>query len=387
VTQISLTVNGRTVQALVEPRTHLGDFLREHCRLTGTHLGCEHGVCGACTVLIAGAPARSCITYAVACDGLAIRTIEGFDDDATMADLREAFSREHALQCGFCTPGMLIAARDIAERVPDADERRIRVELSGNLCRCTGYRGIVNAVRSVVEARRQQPAAPTPKAGAAPARATPLATFVPKGAEAGPAAAAAPTTAADEPRQGWTRFEESFVILQPPSTVWNALADIPAVTACLPGATLTEYDAHTVKGKMSVKLGPISASFAGSAGIERDDAALRGAIRGAGSDRGTGSRTKGEVVYRLQPEGDGRQTRVILSVEYSLQGALAQFSRSGIAQDLGRRLVADFAANLNARLTGKSPDRQSSTQLNVGRLLRLSVRDRLRRLIGLNQSK
>ncbi len=388
-TPISLTVNGRTVQALVEPRLHLGDFLREHCRLTGTHLGCEHGVCGACTVLIAGGPARSCITYAVACDGLAIQTIEGFDDDATMADLREAFSREHALQCGFCTPGMLIAARDIAERIPDADERRIRVELSGNLCRCTGYRGIVNAVRSVVEARRQQPAVSMPKAGAAPAAplATPLATFVPKGAEASPAAAAAPTTAADEPRQGWTLFEESFVILQSPSTVWKAFEDIPAITACLPGATLTEYDAHTVKGKMSVKLGPISASFAGSAGIERDDAALRGAIRGAGSDRGTGSRTKGEVVYRLQPEGDGRQTRVILSVEYSLQGALAQFSRSGIAQDLGRRLVADFAANLNARLTGKSPDRQSSTQLNVGRLLRLSVRDRLRRLIGLNQSK
>ena len=383
-TPISLTVNGRTVQALVEPRMHLGDFLREHCRLTGTHLGCEHGVCGACTVLIDGAPARSCIIYAVACEGLAIRTIEGFDDDATMADLREAFSREHALQCGFCTPGMLIAARDIAERLPDADERRIRVELSGNLCRCTGYRGIVNAVRSVVEDRRRQPAVPMPKAGAA--LAAPLARFVPKDTEASPAALA-PTTATDEPRQGWTRFEESFVILQSPPTVWNTFEDIPAVAACLPGATLTEYDAHTVKGKMSVKLGPISASFAGSAAIERDDAALRGVIRGAGSDRGTGSRTKGEVVYRLQSEGDGRQTRVILSVEYSLQGALAQFSRAGIAQDLGRRLVADFAANLNARLTGKSPDRPSSTQLNVGRLLRLWVRDRVRRLIGLDRSK
>jgi aerobic carbon-monoxide dehydrogenase small subunit len=384
VTPLSLTVNGRTVQALVEPRMHLGDFLREHCRLTGTHLGCEHGVCGACTVLIADAPARSCIIYAVACDGLAIRTIEGFDDDATMADLREAFSREHALQCGFCTPGMLIAARDIAERLPDADERRIRVELSGNLCRCTGYRGIVNAVHSVVEDRRRQPAVSMPKVGAA--LATPLATFVPKDIEASPAAVA-PTTATDEPRQGWTRFEESFVILQSPSTVWNTFEDIPAVAACLPGATLSEYDAHTVKGKMSVKLGPISASFAGSAGIERDDPAMRGVIRGAGSDRGTGSRTKGEVVYRLQPEGDGRQTRVILSVEYSLQGALAQFSRAGIAQDLGRRLVADFAANLNARLTGKSPDRHSSTQLNVGRLLRLWIRDRLRRLIGLDRSR
>ncbi len=140
-------------------------------------------------MLIAGAPARSCITYAIACDGLAIQTIEGFDDDASMADLREAFSREHALQCGFCTPGMLIASRDIAERLPDADERRIRVELSGNLCRCTGYRGIVNAVRSVIEARRQQPAASTQKAAVAVVNA-PLPTFVPKEVEASVAVAA-----------------------------------------------------------------------------------------------------------------------------------------------------------------------------------------------------
>jgi carbon-monoxide dehydrogenase small subunit len=372
---IALTVNGRTLQALVEPRTHLADFLREHCRLTGTHLGCEHGVCGACTVLIAGAPARSCLTYAVACDGLSIATIEGFDDDPLMADLREAFSREHALQCGFCTPGMLIAARDIVQRLSNADERRIRVELSGNLCRCTGYRGIVNAVRSVVEARREQPIASEAEREAAAI--TPLAAFVPKsdGMAAPVALAATPA----ESRQGWTRFEEVFVIRKPPATVWNTFADIPAVAACLPGATLTEYDAHGVKGSMSVKLGPIRASFAGSAVIERDDTALRGVIRGAGRDRGTGSATKGEVTYRLEPEDDGRQTRVLLSVEYSLQGALAQFSRSGIAQDLGRRLVADFASNLNGRLTGEPPDQQSSAPLNIGRFMRLWLADRIRR--------
>jgi aerobic carbon-monoxide dehydrogenase small subunit len=135
-----------------------------------------------------------------------------------------------------------------------------------------------------------------------------------------------------------------------------------------------------VKGKMSVKLGPISAGFAGSAVIERDDAAHRGVIRGAGSDRGTGSRTKGEVTYRLEPERDGQQTRVVLSVDYSLQGALAQFSRSGIAQDLARRLVADFAANLNARLTGEPLDQRSSAQFNIGRFVRLWLGDRLRRL-------
>jgi aerobic carbon-monoxide dehydrogenase small subunit len=327
--------------------------------------------------LIAGAPARSCLTYAVACDGLAIHTIEGFDNDAIMADLREAFSREHALQCGFCTPGMLIAARDIVQRLPDADERRIRVELSGNLCRCTGYRGIVNAVRSVVEARREQPVAP--EAGAATA-AVPLVAFVPKSDDmAAPAALAA---ASAESRQGWTRFEEAFVIRQPPPAVWAAFADVPAVAACLPGTTVDEHDAEAVKGKMSVKLGPIWASFAGSAVIERDDAALVGVIRGAGRDRGTGSRTKGEVTYRLEPQHDGRQTRVLLSVEYSLQGALAQFARSGIARDLARRLVADFAANLNGRLAGEPLDKQSSVPINIGRLLRLWLADRVRRLLN-----
>ena len=104
---ISLTVNGEKVQAQAEPRTHLGDFLREDQRLTGTHLGCEHGVCGACTVLIDGAPARSCIAYAVACEGREVRTIEGFGEDPVMGQLRAAFNREHALQCGFCTPGKI----------------------------------------------------------------------------------------------------------------------------------------------------------------------------------------------------------------------------------------------------------------------------------------
>ncbi len=151
---ISLRVNGKPISAEVEPRLHLADFLRETLLLTGTHLGCEHGVCGACTLLVDGRPVRSCITYAVACDGAEVRTIEGFDDDEVMAALREAFSVEHGLQCGYCTPGMLVTARDLVTRLPDADERRIRVEMSGNLCRCTGYVGIVRAVRRVLEERR-----------------------------------------------------------------------------------------------------------------------------------------------------------------------------------------------------------------------------------------
>jgi carbon-monoxide dehydrogenase small subunit len=111
-------------------------------------------VCGACTVEIDGAPARSCIAHAGSCDGSSIRTIEGFDGDAVMTALREAFSQEHALQCGYCTPGMLVAARDIVLRLPNADEVRVREELAGNLCRCTGYRGIVRAVLRVLAARK-----------------------------------------------------------------------------------------------------------------------------------------------------------------------------------------------------------------------------------------
>jgi carbon-monoxide dehydrogenase small subunit len=152
---IRLTVNGEALVREVEPRTQLADFVRENLGLTGTHVGCEHGVCGACTIEIDGAPARSCITYAVTCEGSHVRTIEGLRGDPVMAQLRDAFSAEHALQCGYCTPGMLVTARDIVMRLPDADEATIRKELAGNLCRCTGYVGIVRAIARVLRDRQQ----------------------------------------------------------------------------------------------------------------------------------------------------------------------------------------------------------------------------------------
>jgi carbon-monoxide dehydrogenase small subunit len=197
---VQLTVNGRAVCEGVEPRTHLADFLRERLNMTATHLRCEQGACGACTLLIDGQPARSCITYTVMCDGATITTIEGLEQDAIMAALQQAFSEEHALQCGYCTPGMLVTARDIVMRLPDADQGRIRTELSGNLCRCTGYVGIVRAVRRVLDERRrgelpgiahrQSPLGPV---GARPAH--------PMGSRT-VGSMAAPASAEDEPSKG-----------------------------------------------------------------------------------------------------------------------------------------------------------------------------------------
>jgi aerobic carbon-monoxide dehydrogenase small subunit len=144
--RVEININGKVIRDMVEPRMSLADFIRNDCLLTGTHLGCEHGVCGACTLLVDGEPVRSCIMLAAAADGAEVRTIEGYGDDPIMDIIRQCFSECHALQCGFCTPGMLATAYDIVKRLPTADRNRIREELNGNLCRCTGYLGIINAI-------------------------------------------------------------------------------------------------------------------------------------------------------------------------------------------------------------------------------------------------
>ncbi|HEY7244475.1 MAG TPA: (2Fe-2S)-binding protein [Xanthobacteraceae bacterium] len=146
---VTICVNGEQVSRSVDDRLSLADFVREHCLLTGTHLGCEHGVCGACTLLMSGEPVRSCITLAAAADGRCVRTVEGYEGDPLMQAIHGAFNRRHALQCGYCTPGMLATAYDILSRIPDLTRERIRSELAGNLCRCTGYLSIISAIEDV----------------------------------------------------------------------------------------------------------------------------------------------------------------------------------------------------------------------------------------------
>jgi carbon-monoxide dehydrogenase small subunit len=153
---VELKVNGKALQASVEPRTTLADCLRHDLKLTGTHIGCEHGVCGACTVIVDGAPVRSCLIFAVQADGSDITTVEGLAHGDALSPLQAAFRRHHALQCGFCTPGILTTAHVLLSEEPDADADRIREVLSGNICRCTGYIQIIEAVLDARAAYKQK---------------------------------------------------------------------------------------------------------------------------------------------------------------------------------------------------------------------------------------
>jgi aerobic carbon-monoxide dehydrogenase small subunit len=400
VTTIGLTVNARAVKASVEPRTHLADFLRDHLNLTGTHLGCEHGVCGACTLLLDDMPARSCITFAAACDGARVTTIEGIDDDEIATELRAAFTREHALQCGYCTPGMLISARDLVLRLATADERAIRIGLSGNLCRCTGYVGIVRAVRSVIEERRKHGVLPIPGAGRE--HLGPVGSG--NGASTGAGEVALPTAKVDAGNQEQFKnsgatdipdfvpdnsFENYFTVAAPPDKVFEMFGDIRRVAACLPGASLTgQPTPERVEGVIRVKLGPIAANFRGVARIDRDPANRSGRIVGTGSDQRSRSSTQGEIRYRLVPIEQGIATGVELSIGYSLRGMLAQIAREGLVRDLAARLTADFASNLDRQLSGaaESGPVEQAQAINgvtlIFDLLRTRVRQILRMVWG-----
>jgi carbon-monoxide dehydrogenase small subunit len=387
-TAVTLTVNGKPVSADVDPRTHLADFLREKQTLTGTHLGCEHGVCGACTLLVDGVPVRSCITYAVACSGATVTTIEGLDDDEIGIELRAAFSREHALQCGYCTPGMLMSARDLVLRAPDADEQRVRVGMSGNLCRCTGYAGIVRAVMSVIADRRARGIAPVVGAGRTalgPAGSGHRTTEISgtRVREKGDEVVSAP--AGDDQLTAWepqATFQQSFTIQHPLTEVWAFFGDPAKVAACIPGASASgDASGRKIAGKMRIKVGPITADFHGTALIDRDPASYSGTIEGSGRDARGASATRGRIQYRLRSSGD-RATEIALDVGYRLTGPLAQFSRSDIVQNIANRIVGTFAQNVDAQLSGKADTVSTPAELDAGNLFASAIFGRIKGLIG-----
>ena len=393
--KITLTVNGRPVAQEASPRTHLADFLREELRLTGTHIGCEHGVCGACTVVVDGETARACITYAVACDGATIRTIEGFGDDPLMARLRQVFKEEHALQCGYCTPGMLIAARDLVRRTGGLSEAQIRHAMSGNLCRCTGYVGIIRAIQRVMTEREGLLAGIEPKSthlGPLPAAvaATLTAATVTSGV------ASRPNAVRDRPAEpgrpgatleGWddtaaTRIKESVRIAAPRVRVAAFMADIEQMAACLPGARLDGLPrGEHVSGSLQVKLGPIAVAFAGDGRLSRDPDGNAGVIEGAGRDGA--SRARGRIRYNLDEDG-AAATRLNFDIAYSLTGPLAQFSRGDLVRDLVGQIARTFAQNIEARLHDPAAVAKPA-DLNAGSLMWRVVWRRIAGFLGLSR--
>jgi carbon-monoxide dehydrogenase small subunit len=398
--QIKLNINGEGFEELVEPRTHLADFLRDRLHLTATHIRCEQGVCGACTVLIDGSPARSCITYAVLCQGAEVVTLEGLEDDPIIEALRKAFMSEHGLQCGFCTPGMLVTARDIIRRLPDADDARVRRELNGNLCRCTGYAGIARAICRVLEERRgvtaELPvASPATKLGPVGARHLPGASAAKK--QLSPENSPKPeASVADSKglgskdqnpkdmglgaRQANLETSLSFAVAHPVDEVWAALEDVERVARCMPGASLTEHSADgRLAGRVSVKIGPINTRFNGTGQIVRDAAARRGILYGSGRDRLSGTTVRAEVTYVVSGESDS-ETRVDVTVRALLAGTLAQFSRSSIVQDLVARITEEFSRRLQQSLTNPESIDASETQLKATTIFLDVMRARLRSL-------
>lgn len=382
--RVNLTINGKTASAACEPRTHLADFLRDTHNLTGTHIGCEHGVCGACTLLVDGVPTRSCITFAAACDGAEVTTVEGLDNDEIATELRAAFSREHGLQCGYCTPGMLVSARDVVLRMQDPTEHDIRFIMSGNLCRCTGYVGITRAIQSIIADRRARGIAAVPDGGRA--RLGPAGSGNAGSASAsGKAVSAAPSPKSSMPSvttarkdDGWkpqTTFTQSFTVAHPADVVWEFFGRVGEVASCLPGASLTgePVDGH-VEGQIKVKVGPISAEFHGVADIARDDTSRTGTIEGAGKDKRSNSATRGRIAYAVKEGDEPGETRVDVTIGFTLTGMLAQFSRSGLVQDVANRLISVFVQNLEARLRhraqGGAPERAPVTaEFDAGSLV------------------
>ena len=392
--ELSLVINGRSIKAQVEPRLNLVDFLREHQYLTATHIGCEHGVCGACTLLIDGATARSCLTFAVAADGATITTLEGFETDPVMNILREKFAEHHGLQCGFCTPGMLMTARDIITRLPDADEKRIRLELSGNLCRCTGYVGIVEAIKSALaevkasgQAQPLKPRSVGPTGSHAPA--------APKDFSRSPRPVeAAPAPQSKSPAENfdaidWTSVErggvelrQSFSVPFARDDVWRFFTDLDQVTRCMPGARLTKpVEGGRAEGEVNVKLGPIVSAFQGTLDVARDDGNFHGGVRGAGRDTKSPSSARAIITYDVVAL-EAAKSQVDVSVKFLLTGALAQFSRSGLVRDVADHLTHVFAQNLEARLSGRTDSAAPTETLDVGTLARSAVWIRIRAFVS-----
>jgi carbon-monoxide dehydrogenase small subunit len=302
-----------------------------------------------------------------------------------MGDLREAFSEHHALQCGYCTPGMLITARDIVLRLPSPDERRIRLELSGNLCRCTGYAGIVSAVQSVSSKASGEAAATRSALGPVGSHRPATPQDFSKRNFSLPPKTTAPAEVLNGLATDWAAVEregvelkQSFSVPFARAEVWRFFADLDRVARCMPGARLTKPPQDgRAEGEVNVKLGPIVSAFRGVVDVARNDDAFRGVVRGAGRDAKSSSSARAIIAYEVHALQTA-VSRVDVSVKFLLAGPLAQFSRSGLVRDVADHLTRVFAGNLEANLAGAPAPAASAEVLDAAAIARSAFLARLR---------
>lgn len=364
--EVALTVNGTPATLRLPPRVTLADALRDHLGLTGTHLGCEHGVCGMCTVLVDGRAVRACLLFAIQLDGSEVVTVEGLGRPDDLHPLQAAFGRNHALQCGFCTPGFLMSGYDLLSTRPDVPDSDLPYELSGVLCRCTGYRNIVTAVREARDACPDGPPAPgglarrtlvgrtatvAPPTGGRPDAARSDAHA--RGGDAGSSDVDTDIVLPDAEPTGTVRVTTR--IDAPEDAVWRVLDDVRLLATCLPGAELTDdLGGDRYAGRARVAAGPIRLAFHGVAHItEHDRAAGRIRVLAQGRDTG-GAQTQAEIILRTTPEDGG--TTLSADARLYLTGRIAQFGRS-LAGDVGRRMFETFAESVRDAATGAPPVR------------------------------
>ncbi|MBV8178564.1 MAG: 2Fe-2S iron-sulfur cluster binding domain-containing protein [Mycobacterium sp.] len=353
--EVHMTVNGTEVTMSLPARVTLSDALRDHLGLTGTHVGCEHGICGMCTVLVDGEAVRACLLFAVQLDGAEITTVEGLGRADDLHPLQESLGRHHGLQCGFCTPGFLMSSYDLLEHEPEVKREDLPAELSGVLCRCTGYRNIVEAVGEVAEAHRDGIPAPRNcghrtlvgrSPGASCVSSVDDASTDELGQEARPHKIELPS---GEPT---IRVDVTRELSAHPEDMARVFSNVPLIARCVPGAELTdELGDNWYRGRARVALGPVRLSFNGLAQVV-EQSAHRVIINAQGRDTGGGG-AQGRVVMTTQPAGTGTTLRAEASV--FLTGRIAGFGRS-LAGDVSRRMFEDFATAMDRVAAGAEPD-------------------------------
>lgn len=375
--QVTLTVNGAETTLDLPPRVTLSDALRDHLGLTGTHVGCEHGICGMCTVLVDGEATRACLLFAVQVDRAEVTTVEGLGRPDDLHPLQEAFGAHHGLQCGFCTPGFLMSSYDLLAHQPAVSRDELAGELSGVLCRCTGYRSILEAVGEVAETHGHE--LPGPKNCGART----LVGRAPSSASAGAVAEASAdqpasseghpddiTVPAGEPT---VRIDLTTALEADPGAVGGVFDDVRLLARCLPGAELTDdLGDGWYRGRASVGLGPMKLAFQGVAHVT-EQTSERIVMDGQGKDAGGGAQAHIEMTATPSP-GGGTSLHATASV--FLTGRIAGFGRS-LAGDVSRRMFEDFARSVDRAAAGEMPDGQSTPPGAVA-MLASAVADRAR---------